>query len=53
MNLRDAGAIWNVVQSDNGDLSFPSYITPLKVGDSYTFGYINKGDNQANLWVRA
>eukprot|EP01133_Synstelium_polycarpum_P017022 gene17022-20278_t len=52
MQIRDDSSIWNVVHSDNGDLSFPSYITPLRVGDSYTFGYINRG-GVANLWVRA
>eukprot|EP01133_Synstelium_polycarpum_P005725 gene5725-6621_t len=50
--LRDAGAIWNVVQAANGDLSFPSYIAPLNAGQSYTFGYINRGDNIASMYLK-
>eukprot|EP01133_Synstelium_polycarpum_P012175 gene12175-14250_t len=53
LQLRDAGAIWNVVQASNGDLSFPSYIAPLNAGQAYTFGYINRGDNIASMYLKS
>eukprot|EP01133_Synstelium_polycarpum_P006607 gene6607-7674_t len=36
LKLRNPGDIWNVAQAANGDLSFPSYISPLASGNTYT-----------------
>eukprot|EP01133_Synstelium_polycarpum_P006260 gene6260-7261_t len=51
LKLRNPGDIWNVAQAANGDLSFPSYISPLNSGKTYTFGYIAKGTTLPRLYL--
>eukprot|EP01132_Coremiostelium_polycephalum_P009199 gene9199-11274_t len=52
LNLKDGNAIWNISILGNGDLSLPAYGAPLSPGETFTFGYINKGNNAANLRIR-
>eukprot|EP01133_Synstelium_polycarpum_P013007 gene13007-15299_t len=53
LKLKDNNSIWNVAQAANGDLSFPTYITPLASGKTFTFGYINKGTQAAHMYLKS
>ncbi|EGG15385.1 hypothetical protein DFA_10219 [Cavenderia fasciculata] len=51
MNLKDGNAIWSVDRIGS-DLSLPSYVSQLAVGQSHKFGYINKGTQAAYIYVK-
>eukprot|EP01133_Synstelium_polycarpum_P012905 gene12905-15159_t len=52
LSLRHLGSpsIWGVEQE--GDLSLPPGIGPLKCNQTYTFGYIQNGDKPATLSLK-
>ncbi|KYR02350.1 cellulose-binding domain-containing protein [Tieghemostelium lacteum] len=52
MNLKDNNAIWSITRLSNGNLVLPTYVTKLSPGQTHTFGYINKGNNPANIYVK-
>ncbi|KAF2075061.1 hypothetical protein CYY_003628 [Polysphondylium violaceum] len=50
MNLKDNNAIWGISTQGN-DIHLPSYVD-LAPGQTHQFGYINKGNNAATLYVK-
>ncbi|KAF2075555.1 hypothetical protein CYY_003141 [Polysphondylium violaceum] len=50
MNLKDNNAIWGI-SVEGRDIHLPSYVD-LAPGQTHQFGYINKGNNAATLYVK-
>ncbi|EFA76088.1 hypothetical protein PPL_10667 [Heterostelium album PN500] len=48
LNIRDATSIWNIAVV-GADFTLPSYASTLGAGQTFTFGYINKGNQPANI----
>ncbi|EFA86426.1 hypothetical protein PPL_00218 [Heterostelium album PN500] len=54
LNLRDntSGSIWNIQCLPSGDFTLPSATPTINAGQTFNFGYINRGYNVANLYVK-
>ncbi|EFA76091.1 hypothetical protein PPL_10670 [Heterostelium album PN500] len=51
LNIRDATSIWNIAVV-GADFTLPSYASTLGAGQTFTFGYINKGNQPANMYLK-
>ncbi|KAN0029462.1 hypothetical protein ACTA71_007591 [Dictyostelium dimigraforme] len=51
--LRDSKSIWNMQLLSNGDLIFPQVQPSVNKDNVYTFGFIVKGTQKANLYIKA
>ncbi|KAK5576330.1 hypothetical protein RB653_007471 [Dictyostelium firmibasis] len=51
--LRDSTSIWNIQLLSNGNLILPTVQPSINKDSTFTFGFILKGTQRANLFIKA